>query len=205
MRKVRKSIFGFIIFIFIMIFMLLAGIMIDEKLFPVVYEISVMKAKESAALCIDNAAFKTMKEIDKDHYDFFVFDEYSDSFSINTMLINEFTLKLNENIRLQIESLGEIPVTIPFGAVTGIGLFSSEGPKINIGIIPYGEVITDYDTEVVSSGINQTVVKVWIETKVNISIIHPLIDKKAELSRKVMLIDTVIKGDVPEGYIYGSR
>jgi len=180
MRKGRKSILYFVIFIVFMVFMLFSGMIIDEKIFPAVYEIAVIKAKESAVRCIDNAVFQTIKDMDTDYSDFFVFDVYEDSFSINTMLINEFTLKINENIRKEIGLLGEIPVRIPFGAVTGINLFSSAGPEINIEIMPYGEVISDYDTEIVSSGINQTAVKVWIETKVNITIIHPLIDKKAE-------------------------
>ena len=205
MKKKRKSTLCFIGFIAFMVFMLFSGAVLDEILFPAIYEIAVIKAGESAGNCIDNAVSETIKEMDTDYSDFFIFNEYASSFSINTMLINEFTLKVNENIRKELTYLSEVHVKIPFGAITGIKLFSSEGPEISIEIMPYGEVLTDYDTEVISSGINQTSVKVWIDTKVNVSIVHPLIDKKAEVSRKIMLIDTVIKGDVPEGYIYGSR
>ena len=205
MRKGRKSILYFIFFIAFMVIMLFSGVVIDEILFPAIYEIAVIKAKESAGRCIDNAVSETIKEMDAVYSDFFIFNEYEASFSINTMLINEFTLKVNENIRKELTYLSEVHVKIPFGAVTGIKLFSSEGPEISIEIMPYGEVMTDYDTEVISSGINQTAVKVWIETRVHVSIVHPLIDKKAEVSRKVMLIDTVIKGDVPGGYIYGPK
>lgn len=63
-----------------------------------------------------------------------------------------------------------------------------------------GEAEVDYETEFTSAGINQTNYKIWLTVNITISLVNPLYDRKANLSRKIMLADTVIKGDLPSNY-----
>jgi len=181
--------------------MLISASFIDNRFMPYLDEISVIKAKETANRCIDTAVRETLNEMDREYTEFFISDGINDTFSINTMLINEVTYKTNEKIINRLNDFETIRINIPLGTISDIGFIASSGPEISLKMIPYGETVTDYETEIVSSGINQTSVKVWIETSVTIKIIHPLIEKKAVINRKIMLVDTVIKGDVPGGYI----
>lgn len=200
LKKTNRYIRFFIVFIFFLILLLLFGIVADEKILPSVCAVSDIKAKEIANSIIDTSVNKTINEMKIEYDDFFISDELNDTFSANTVLINNFVFMLNSNLREEIKKIEKEKVAVPFGVAFGIELFEAEGPYMYFSIKPYGDVLTDYETQIVPSGINQTSVKVWVNTEVNIRVIHPLIENKVCLKRKIMLIDTLVKGDVPGGY-----
>ena len=72
---------------------------------------------------------------------------------------------------------------------------------ISFKLMEHGSAYVDYDTSFESAGINQTNFKIWINVMINVRIVNPLVSKSVEVQRKIMLIDTVIKGDIPMGYL----
>jgi len=59
-------------------------------------------------------------------------------------------------------------------------LFAAGGPKINVRVIPTGSVETDFESEFVSAGINQTRHRIYLEVKTTVGIVVPFTDKKTE-------------------------
>lgn len=202
MKAKSITLLGFLIFILAMILIMSFGMAMDYKLLPAVIDISAIKANEIANRCIDGAVNKSLNDGNYKYSDFFINDELNNVFCANTVKINFLTLDINKNIRNELEKIGEETVSVPLGAALGIDVFSARGPELSFKIIPYGSVLTDYNTEIVSSGINQTAVKIWIDTAVTMKVVHPLTEKKILIKRKVMVVDTVIKGDVPDGYLF---
>ena len=49
---------------------------------------------------------------------------------------------------------------MPLGTITGIPMLSGVGPKITMKFTPVGAVLSDFDSEFVAAGINQTVHRV---------------------------------------------
>jgi len=80
-------------------------------------------------------------------------------------------------------------------------LFAAGGPKINVRVIPTGSVETDFESEFVSAGINQTRHRIYLEVKTTVGIVVPFTDKKTEITTRIPVAETVIIGDVPEFYI----
>ncbi len=197
MKKKNTAIAYFFVSVGFMLILLVFGIAADEKIMPIIGELSAIKANEIANECIDNAVMKSFSENNINYDDFFINDEINGAFVADTVTINNFTLNLNRNIRNEVKKINEKTISVAMGAFFGNGTFSAYGPKINLKVIPYGEIKTDYETDIISSGINQTAVKIWVNTEISVKAVHPLFEEKICLRRKVMLVDTIIKGEVP--------
>ena len=75
------------------------------------------------------------------------------------------------------------------------------GPKIRIRIISFPAVSTDFDSELVSSGINQTRHKIYLTLRARIRIAIPLNTADIDVESRVPVTETIIVGDVPQTYV----
>ena len=67
-----------------------------------------------------------------------------------------------------------------------------------------GSAEADYETSVESAGIGQVNFKVCPVVKTDMTIVSPLMDKRISIMRKLMLVNTVFSGEVPEAF-YGGK
>ena len=79
-------------------------------------------------------------------------------------------------------------------------LFANWGPDIPFSMEPKGAAEVDYETKMESSGINQMHFQIWINISLEIRIVNPLHEESIPMTRKIMLVDTVFGGDIPEEY-----
>ena len=71
---------------------------------------------------------------------------------------------------------------------------------MTVKIIPVGTVNTDYKTEFLSSGINQTRHRIYIEIKSEMSVVAPFTNEKVEVLTNVNVAETVLIGNVPSTF-----
>ena len=161
------------------------------------------ETKEYANDIINKSINETIDNMNVSYNDFLIkTNEYNFySISANTILINKFCTELNNNILKKLNNNISRNINIPFGSVFGIEIFSNLGPDINFEIVPIGNTLVNYETSFESVGINQTNFKIWIDIVIVIKIVNPLQKKELQLNRKVMLINTIINGDIPNNYI----
>lgn len=74
------------------------------------------------------------------------------------------------------------------------------GPKLLVRIIPVGTVNTDYKTEFISSGINQTRHRIYIEIKSEMSVVAAFTKETVEVVTNVNVAETVLIGNVPQTF-----
>lgn len=74
------------------------------------------------------------------------------------------------------------------------------GPRLTVKIIPVGTVNTDYKTEFLSSGINQTRHRIYIEIKSKMSVVAPFTNETVEVITNVNVAETVLIGNVPDTF-----
>ena len=200
----RNGRFVFHLFLLLsVLFLFFTGIkQISDKIMPTALAISHYQAKNKANVVIDTAVDKSIQELGIHSADFFLDTTAGiGNVAANTMLINSLCVKISENIQNEIIKISDETIEIPVGALTGIQMFANTGPAITFTVRPMGEALTDYETSFQAVGINQTNFKIWLNIQVGIQIVNPLKSEKLMLSRKIMLIDTVIKGEVPERYL----
>ena len=87
-----------------------------------------------------------------------------------------------------------------FGSFTGIKLLSGRGPGIKIRISTVGNVETDLKSEFESQGINQTLHRIYLQVKCEVSILTPFKDITKDITNQVLIMENVIIGTVPNTY-----
>lgn len=119
----------------------------------------------------------------------------------NTIMINALASATSSMAQDEIRALGEQGIEVPLGSVTRSKILAGLGPNIPIRIIPIGSVATDFDTEFVSAGINQTRHKVYLILQTQVRIVVPLGSEVIQVSTRVPITETIIVGEVPLYYV----
>ncbi len=94
-------------------------------------------------------------------------------------------------------------VEVPYGVVSGSSLIANLGPKIPVKLSLIGDVSSGFSTEVVEYGINNALIKVYIDIEVNARVVMPIISNDISISSSVPIAMKVIQGKVPEYYSGG--
>ena len=87
-----------------------------------------------------------------------------------------------------------------FGSFTGINLLSGRGPGIKIRISSIGNVETDLRSEFTAQGINQTLHRIYLQVKCQVSILTPFEDITRDITNQVLIMENVIVGTIPDTY-----
>ena len=201
-NKVHSFMKLFIVFLLLTSIIFVILMLYDTKIFKTVVEISHIQSKSTANTIIDEAVQNTIKELNITSSDFFIEkQQYSTAVSVNTILINTFCSTVSMAITEGMEKIAEEHISIPIGVITGIEMFSNIGPSSPFYIKPMGIASVDYETSFSAEGINQINFKIWLNVCMDIRIVNPLRSETMSVSRKIMLVDTIINGTVPERYM----
>ena len=87
-----------------------------------------------------------------------------------------------------------------FGSFTGISLLAGRGPGVKIRISSVGNVETDLRSEFISEGINQTLHRVYLQVKCEVSILTPFETISKDITNQVLIAENVIIGKIPSTY-----
>ena len=103
---------------------------------------------------------------------------------------NVYTYKSDNNIIYQ----------IPLGVVTESPIISDIGPKIPVKTNTIGSVISNVRTDLQEYGINNAIIKIYIEVTVTEQVILPFVSKKIDISLEVPVLVKIINGGIPDVY-----
>lgn len=172
----------------------------DNQILPTIIAISEKYAVNKINQEIDTNVEKTINEMGLFSHNFLKSnpDKYID---INTMLINNVCLNISKNLSENLKKVTETKIQFPIGMFFGINILSAKGFKINTSITSLGETNVDYETKFESVGINQINFQIYLNIKTKIAIVNPLYKKNINVSRKLMLVNTVFSGQVPNTYL----
>lgn len=118
----------------------------------------------------------------------------------DTVKINEITSRIISNIQKEFDKIPRITVFINMGTVSGISALNNVKPKFEIELESAGTLDSDVKTEFKSVGINQTQHKIYLDLKGKIGILTPISTFSKNINMRVLLMEAVIVGDVPDTY-----
>ena len=118
----------------------------------------------------------------------------------NVIEMNRIASDISIQIQEMNNELEESYIQIPIGNFTGNSLLAGRGPRIKVKIIPRGTVGIEFKTEFISTGINQTRHRVYLEVKLNMWIVAPFTSEKVQVVNHVNVAETVLIGEVPDTF-----
>lgn len=189
------------IFIIMVIAFSTIKIILDSVL-PIFDTLCTDKAKSIATIVANEQATIVMKQHTYDELFTIEKDNNGNIVMIksNVVPINEIISDIPNNIQKRIDELGRNDVEIALGSFTGIRLLAGRGPGVKIRISSIGNVHTDLRSEFISKGINQTLHRVYLQVRCEVSILTPFYDVKESIDNQVLLMENVIVGHVPNTY-----
>ena len=118
----------------------------------------------------------------------------------NIISINEIIAKITSNIQLRIDENESSKVYINMGTISGLSYLKNVGPSIGIRLETGGNVRANINTEFITSGINQTLHRVYIDIKTTVKVVTPIAVYNKVIDNKVLLAEAIIVGKIPETY-----
>ena len=160
------------------------------------------KAK-SVATMITNE--ETTKIIEKYNYDTFFTIQKDEKGSIqiinaNVLRINQVTSDIAVAIQKALDNNEKNKIYIYSGAITGIRFLSGTGPRIPLKIASVGNIDTDLRSEFISQGVNQTLHRVYLNIKTNVSILSSFKTIESSIENQALIAEHVIIGEIPSNY-----
>ena len=173
-----------------------------DAVMPIFETLCEDKAKSIATIISNEEATNVMSEHTYD--ELFTIEKDNDGnitmIKSNVIPINEIISDVAVRIQEQINARGRENIEIALGSFTGIKLLAGRGPGIKITISSIGNVETDLRSEFTAQGINQTLHRVYLQVKCQVSILTPFEDITREITNQVLLLENVIVGQIPNTY-----
>ena len=117
------------------------------------------------------------------------------------VMLNQIISDIALEIQEELNNLENEYIEIPLGALTGNKYFVATGPRIKVRIISTGDILTDIKTEFKSAGLNQTIYRIYLELECSVSILTSYKTMEQRITNQVLLVETVVVGDIPETYL----
>ena len=190
-----------LVLIVILISMIVSKLILNY-ITPMFEEMCYLRARGIAAQIVNKKAKEYIENIDYNDLITIVRDNDGNITMIkaNVISINRISAVLTIDIQEALESEEQTIIQIPLGSITGEQIFSNMGPKIPIKIIPSGLVTTDFKSEFIEAGINQTIHRIYLYTVCRVNIVTPIKTITNDISNEIMVAESVIVGPVPDSY-----
>lgn len=167
---------------------------------PIFDKLCMEKAREIGTYIMNNASNMILDNTDYKNIVSIEQDGENKVLKTDVVIINKIASDIALEVEKQFKELENEKIQIPIGALTGNKYLAGSGPSINIQVIPTGNILTEIKNEFESSGINQTVYRIYLELTCEVSIVSQYKTIEENIVNQVLLVETVIVGEVPNSY-----
>lgn len=151
-------------------------------------------SNEQATAVMKNYQYDDLMKVTKD-------EEGNIKFiSSNMITMNQIISDIPIFIQNELEKVENNRFYIKLGSFTGSKILAGRGPDIEIRMSVIGNIETDLKSEFVEAGINQTLHRIYLEVRCNVSILTPFHSIEEQIVNQVLLAEGVIVGDIPDTY-----
>ena len=167
---------------------------------PIFENLCLEKAREIGTYIMNVSSNKVLENINYNEIVKIEKNEDNKIVKTDVVVINKIASEIALDAEKQFDELENETIKIPVGALSGNKYLSGIGPNINIKVIPTGNILTEIKNEFEAKGINQTVYRIYLELTCKVNIVTQYKTIEDEVVNQVLLVETVIVGDVPESY-----
>ena len=173
---------------------------IFKSISPIFEKLCLEKAREIGTYIMNDASNKILDSIDYSNIIQIEKDENNNIVKTDVVVINKIASDIALEAEKQFKEIEDETIEIPMGAITGNKYLAGSGPNININVISTGNILTEIKNEFETSGINQTVYRIYLELTCKVSVVTQYKTIEDSIVNQVLLVETVIVGNVPQSY-----
>lgn len=213
-RKFKRKKFFKIPFLFLTILCIIVWfiywfiLQFENEVLPTAIKVSQKYATNIISQEINKSVETIISDLNLHTQDFFNKNIDKDTnktyLDVDTILINNVCAKVSNELSKNLRNISDTKIDLPMGIFSGISAFSELGPSFTVYLSSIGDATVDYETNFQSVGINQINFQVYLNINCSVSIINPMYKKDIEVKRKLMLVNTVFNGEVPNTYLNTS-
>ncbi len=127
-------------------------------------------------------------------------DKKVSALMVDSIKLNRLKAEISEKIVQSINKKENGYIYINFGSFFTSPLLSGLGPKIRIKIRPSNQTIIEFKDKTENCGINQVRHTIYLDLKVNVTLICATSVKNSSFKTVIPVADTIIVGTVPNYY-----
>ncbi|MBR2833535.1 MAG: sporulation protein YunB [Bacilli bacterium] len=200
---------------------------INIKASPIIMDYATLEAKKLSSIIINKAISKHITEkVSAEELFEITKDSNGEIKSIdyNSAIINKFLTETTNSVQINLQNIekGEIEglefsdailvdydqkklekgiiYEISSGVLLGNPILANVGPKIPVKISLVGDAISNITTDIKNYGINNALIEVNVNIKMNEKIILPFYSELITVETKVPIAIKIITGSVPKYY-----
>lgn len=197
------------IIVIAIVLLVVCYLILDSVIRPTILSLSEARLRAIGVKAMNNAVRETIGASNVTYSDLIHIEKDANGkislITANTVLMNNLAAQTAMAAQDKILGAGEQGVNIPIGTAIGGPLLTGRGPAIVIKFEPVGSVTTDIIAEFEEAGINQTRHKIYLVLDATVRILVSNAAQTVEISSKVLISDTIIVGEVPQGYYKGAQ
>lgn len=188
----------------LMLLLLLSAILLERNLTQVILTLASARARVMAVQALNEAVDEVVNTGVR--YEDLITVTFGDTGGVrllqsNTAGMNALASRAALLAQEKLSALEAQSVSVPLGSALGVALLSGVGPRVRVQLLPVGTVLTAYETEFTSAGINQTRHRVLLTMTAQVQLILPTGASAVQASNQVAVAESIIIGDVPESFV----
>lgn len=123
------------------------------------------------------------------------------SVEVNYILANNIKSDVSMLISKKLSEQDEIPVYVPLGTFTQNMYMMGKGPKIKFILMQRGCIQTDFEEELHTAGVNQTMHSLKIKMEADVALMLPFYTTSTHIETGAILSQIIINGEIPSQYL----
>ena len=200
----KKRFLRTVLFLIVLLIVLLSlsVALLSVNMRPAMAALAIARIRSVAARAMNDAILESMG--DETHYARLIQVHESSErvymLQANTHKMNILAADCAEAAQERIAQMGDQGISIPIGTITGISFLAGKGPSLKVTFSPAGSVQSEFNSEFVSSGINQTLYRVNLLLTASVRLVMPGVSETIFVRAEAAIAESIIVGDVPEVY-----
>ena len=118
----------------------------------------------------------------------------------NSELLNDISSCATLDAQEKLAQMGIEELGVPLGNLIGSEFFTGMGPMIYVRAYPMGAVNAEFVSDFVTSGINQTRIRIYMIMNANMRLVVGTGTQEVQVTTQVLIAENIIVGAVPDTY-----
>lgn len=186
--------------------LLAAGVihLLEVKLRPVVMELAAAQAQNAITAVVELAVTQDLAQRQISYGDLVKIQRNEDggitALTTDMAQLNLLRAELVSVILTALDGVDVSVIQVPLGSLFDFDLLWARGPSLKARAMTVGTVSAEFESELTSAGVNQTLHRVWLEVEVPMTVLLPGGEVRIPVQTRLRVAETVIVGQVPDTY-----